>query len=161
MLVSISIPEEPEMSRLFFWIERLFWITTAILTLAGAFGMLVKGFLAVYADFSSLKLVLASELFYSIICFELFQMSRIRIEGRSHKMALYHFIFMVTLTLGREIFLIHNLNIWIVIGFSLMVLTYVLFYQWRDQFQDEVLAERGSRHHIPADNDDYESDRIK
>jgi hypothetical protein len=131
------------MTRFFFWIERLFWIFSAALTLIGAFGMLVKGSMQVYADFASLKGVLASELFYAIICFELFQMAKIRIEGRSHKMVLYHFIFMATLTLGREIFLIHNLDIWIIAGFSIMVLTYVLFYHWRDQFRDEVLAERG------------------
>jgi hypothetical protein len=131
------------MARLFLLIEKIFWIIAGVLTIIGSFGMLAKGGLSVYEDFSSLKSVLASEFFYAIICFELFQMAKIRIEGRSHKMVLYHFIFMVTLTLGREIFLIHNLSIWIVIGFSLMVLTYVLFYHWRDQFQDEVKAERG------------------
>lgn len=131
------------MKYIFLWIEKTFWILSALLTLAGAFGMLIKGGILTYQDFSQLKSVLASELFYSIICFELFQMAKIRIEGRSHKMVLYHFIFMATLTFGREIFLIHNLDFWIVSGFSLMVLTYVLFYYWRSQFIEEVQAERG------------------
>jgi len=131
------------MKCIFFWLERMFWVVTAALTVLGAFGMLIKGGVIVYEDFNRLKSVLESELFYAIICFELFQMAKIRIEGRSHKMVLYHFIFMATLTFGREIFLIHNLDFWIVMGFSLMVLTYVLFYYWRSQFTEEVQAERG------------------
>jgi len=131
------------MSRIFLLIEKTFWIFSGLLTLVGAFGMLIKGGMSLYADFASLKAVLASEFFYSIICFELFQMAKIRIEGRSHKMVLYHFIFMAALTFGREIFLIHNLDFWVVAGFSIMVLIYVLYYRWRDQFPEEVLAERG------------------
>ena len=137
----------------FFYLEKTFWSINAVLTVIGAFGMLLKGGYLVYQDFSQLKSVLANELFYSIICFELFQMAKIRIEGRSHKMVLYHFIFMATLTFGREIFLIHNLDFWIVLGFSLMVLTYVLFYYWRSQFTDEVLAERGL---LPEPTDEAE-----
>lgn len=131
------------MKRFFLAVERLFWIFSGLFTAIGAFGMLFKGGYLVYLDFSNLKDVLATEVFYSVICFELFQMARIRIEGRSHKMVLYHFIFMATLTFGREIFLIHNLSIWVVAGFCLLVLTYVLYYRWRDQFTEEVLAERG------------------
>jgi len=123
------------MKKLFLFIDKLFWITSALITSTGAFGMLVKGGVALYEDFDNLKSVLITEVFYSVICFELFQMARIRIEGESNRMVLDHFIFMVTLTFGREIFLIHNMSLWIVVGFSLMVLTYVLFYMWREQLE--------------------------
>lgn len=124
--------------KLFDIIEKLFWILAAILTIGGAFGMLAKGAIYVINDFGQLKATLTTEFFYAIICFELFQMARIRIERRSHKMVLYHFILMATLTFGREIFLIHNLDFWIVTGFALMISVYILFYIWRDQYDDEA-----------------------
>lgn len=113
-------------------IEMIFWSLSAAITIVGALGMLAKASYALYLDFSTLKTVLAHEIFYSVIAFELFQMARVRIEKRSHTIVLYHFIFMSTLTLGREIFLIHNLDIWIILGFSLMILVYVLYWIWQE-----------------------------
>jgi len=92
--------------------------------------MLLKGMMHLYQDFSGLKQVLTRELFYAIICFELMQMARIRLMRESHRMVLYHFVFMATLTFGREIFLIHNLDIWITSGFALMIFVYIVFYGW-------------------------------
>jgi hypothetical protein len=43
----------------------------------------------------------------------------------------------------KLIFLSMEKAFWIVVGFSLMVLIYVLYYHWRSQFIDEVQAERG------------------
>lgn len=111
-------------------IEKSFWVIAAIVTIIGAFGMLLKGGHHIYEDFASLKDILKYELFYAIICFELFQMARIRIMGESHAMVLYHFVFMAALTLGREIFLIHNLDIFVIIGFSVMIGVYIVFYAW-------------------------------
>lgn len=124
------------------FLEKSFWVLSGLLTLAAAFAMLFKGAWQVYQDISALKSVMTTELFYSIISFELFQMARIRIEGRSHKIILYHFIFMATLTLGREIFLIHNLDIWIIIGFSVMVGVYVLFWNWKEGKPEEDASTR-------------------
>lgn len=125
-----------QLKKAFSVAEFTFWICSAAITLIGAFGMLVKAGILLYGDFSSLKAVLTHEIFYSVIAFELFQMARIRIELRPHTIVVYHFIFMSTLTLGREIFLIHNLNIWIISGFALMVLVYVLFWRWKEQQRD-------------------------
>jgi magnesium-transporting ATPase (P-type) len=111
-------------------VEKIFWVISALLTMAGAFGMLLKGVWFIYQDFSSLKQVLSTEVFYAIICFELTQMARIRLMEESHRMVLYHFVFMATLTFGREIFLVHNLDFWIAIGFTLMVAIYIVYYGW-------------------------------
>jgi len=111
-------------------IEKFFWVVSALLTMAGAFGMLFKGVWLVYQDFGALKQVLSTEVFYAIICFELTQMARIRLMEESHRMVLYHFVFMATLTFGREIFLLHNLEFWIAIGFTLMIAIYIVFYGW-------------------------------
>ncbi len=111
-------------------VEQLFWVVSALLTMAGAFGMLIKGIYLVYEEFSQLKGVLTTELFYAIICFELTQMARIRLMKESHRMVLYHFVFMATLTFGREIFLVHNMSIWVALGFALMIATYLVFYGW-------------------------------
>lgn len=116
--------------RVFLIIEQFFWVVSGILTMVGAFGMLFKGGYLIYQEFASLKHVLTTELFYAIICFELTQMARIRLMRESHRMVLYHFVFMATLTFGREIFLIHNLNIWIASGFSMMIAIYIVFYAW-------------------------------
>lgn len=116
--------------RSFLLLEKSFWAVSGLLTMVGAFGMLFKGFWHIYEDFSALNEVLTKELFYAIICFELTQMARIRLMGDSHRMVMYHFVFMATLTFGREIFLIHNLDIWIATGFVLMVVIYIVFYGW-------------------------------
>ena len=129
------------MNKVLSYIEITFWLLSALLTAIGAFGMLLKGLHLIYVDFNSLKSVLTTELFYAIIAFELFQMSRIRIEKGSHKIVLYHFIFMATLTLGREIFLIHNLNIWIILSFSIMVLVYVLYWAWKEKMPDDYKSQ--------------------
>ncbi len=132
----MAIKSISPLCRLFDLIERFFWICAGLLAIVGAFGMLAKGMFYLVEDFGKLKAVLTKEFFYAVICFELFQMARIRIERRSHKMVLYHFIFMATLTFGREIFLIHNLSFWIVAGFATMVAVYVFFYRWREKYQD-------------------------
>ncbi len=116
--------------RVFLFIEQSFWILASLLTIAGAFGMLIKGGIIIYNDFDLIKEVLKTEFFYAIICFELTQIARIRLMRESHRMILYHFVFMATLTFGREIFLIHNLNIWMAIGFALMIGIYIVFYSW-------------------------------
>ncbi len=115
---------------LFLIIEQTFWIVASVLTIAGAFGMLIRGGIIIVNDMTLIKEVLRTEFFYAVICFELTQMARIRLMRESHRMVLYHFVFMATLTFGREIFLIHNLNIWIAIGFTLMVGIYIVFYAW-------------------------------
>lgn len=115
---------------IFIRIEQVFWVISALLTMAGAFGMLFKGIWHVYTEFAALKSVLTTELFYAIICFELTQMARIRLMRESHRMVLYHFVFMATLTFGREIFLVHNLDLWIAVGFVLMILIYIVYYAW-------------------------------
>ena len=122
--------DKSQVFRLFLLIERSFWLVVGLLTMAGAFGMVFKGIVAVYQEFNTLKGVLTNELFYAIICFELMQMARIRLMGDSHRMVLYHFVFMAALTFGREIFLIHNLDIWIAAGFAMMILIYIPFYGW-------------------------------
>lgn len=136
------------MKTLLRYLELAFWIISGLLTLIGAFGMLIKGAWAVYQEFAALKHVMTHELFYAIIAFELFQMARVRVEGKSHKIVLYHFIFMATLTLGREIFLIHNLDIWIIVGFSIMVGVYVFYWMWKEDKPDmdsELRAEERER----------------
>lgn len=115
---------------LFLLIEQTFWVVASLLTIAGAFGMLIKGGVIISNDMSQIKEVLRTEFFYAVICFELTQMARIRLMRESHRMVLYHFVFMATLTFGREIFLIHNLDIWIAVGFALMVGSYIVFYAW-------------------------------
>ncbi|SFP72275.1 hypothetical protein SAMN05216419_101535 [Nitrosomonas cryotolerans] len=122
--------EKSKVFRVFLIIEQAFWIFASLITIVGAFSMLVKGGMLIYTDFSLLKGVLKTEFFYAIICFELTQMARIRLMRESHRMVLYHFVFMATLTFGREIFLIHNLDIWIALGFALMVVSYMIFYAW-------------------------------
>lgn len=121
------------MKKILAFLEVVFWAVSALLTIVGAFGMLFKGSYSLIQDFGTLKSVLTTEMFYAVIAFELFQMARVRLEKRSHKIVLYHFIFMATLTLGREIFLVHNLSIWVIVGFSIMVLVYVLYWRWNEQ----------------------------
>ena len=129
-LIRVGKMDQKQFFRLFLIIERSFWAVVALLTIAGAFGMMLKGIVAIYQEFDTLKSVLSNELFYAIICFELMQMARIRLMGDSHRMVLYHFVFMAALTFGREIFLIHNLDIWIATGFVMMIVIYIPFYGW-------------------------------
>ena len=111
--------------------EKAFWFISGFITLASAIFIAVKGGYHIFQDIGALNDVLKKEIFYSIICFELFQMARIRLEERPHKIVLYHFIFMATLTFGREIFLIHNLDVWNVFGFISMIVIYMVFESWR------------------------------
>lgn len=122
--------DKDKIFNLFLVIEQSFWVVASLLTIGGAFGLLVKGSLIIINDMALIKEVLRNEYFYAVICFELTQMARIRLMRESHRMVLYHFVFMATLTFGREIFLIHNLNIWIAVGFTLMIGTYIVFYAW-------------------------------
>ncbi len=121
-------------SLIFNTLDLLFWVSSGCFTLLCSLWLIYDALLITYAGGFSFKIIkhaITHELFYAIICFELAQVARVRLESRSHRMMLYHFILMGTLTFGREIFLIHNLDIWIVIGFCLMILTYVLYYGWR------------------------------
>ena len=117
-------------------LEKAFWLLSGIITLASAIVITIKGGYFIVKDINTLNEVLKKEIFYSIICFELFQMARIRLENRPHKIVLYHFIFMATLTFGREIFLVHNLDFWIVIGFISMIVIYMVFESWRQERLD-------------------------
>ncbi|MFO1369003.1 MAG: hypothetical protein U1F46_08405 [Marinagarivorans sp.] len=116
------------------YFELLFWGTAACLMAVAAYSLMLKGMYSLWLDINAIKEVLTQEIFFALITFELFLIARIRIEKRSNEHVLYHFIFMSTLTLGREIFLIHNLSLWIVTGFALMVCVYVLYGYWRRKF---------------------------
>ncbi len=120
-------------------LEKAFWVVSAILMIIASFVMLYKGAVHFFEDTANLKTALTKDFFYAFICLELFQISRIRLEGESHKMVLYHFIVMAALTFGREIFLIHNITLPVVTGFILMILIFMAFYTWRAMFSNPAI----------------------
>lgn len=128
------------MKNLSRYFETLFWGTAACLMAIAAYSMILKGCWVLWHDINAIKEVLTQEIFFALITFELFLIAKLRLEKRSNENVLYHFIFMSTLTLGREIFLIHNLSLWIIAGFALMVLVYVLYAYWRRWIQQPIAA---------------------
>ncbi len=123
----------------FNYLEKSFWVVSALLMIIASFVMLYQGAMHFFADTANLKLALTKDFFYAFICLELFQISRIRIEGESHKKVLYHFIVMAALTFGREIFLVHNITLPVVSGFIMMILIFMAFYTWRSMFSNPAL----------------------
>ncbi len=121
------------------YLEKLFWVISAILMIIASFVMLYKGAMHFFADTANLKMALTKDFFYAFICLELFQISRVRIEGESHKKVLYHFIVMAALTFGREIFLVHNITLPVVTGFIMMIVIFMAFYTWRAAFSNPAV----------------------
>jgi uncharacterized membrane protein (DUF373 family) len=119
------------MNTLSRYFELLFWGTAACLMALASYTLILKGSYSLWQDINAVKAVLTEEIFFALITFELFLIAKIRLQKRSNENVLYHFIFMSTLTLGREIFLVHNLSLWIIAGFALMVLIYVFYTYWR------------------------------
>lgn len=128
------------MKNLSRYFETLFWGTAVCLMAIAAYALILKGCWALWQDINTIKEVLTQEIFFALITFELFLIAKLRLEKRSNENVLYHFIFMSTLTLGREIFLVHNLSMWIISGFALMVLVYVLYAYWRRRIQQPIAA---------------------
>jgi uncharacterized membrane protein (DUF373 family) len=128
------------MNTLSRYFELLFWGTAACLMALASYTLILKGSYSLWQDISAVKDVLTQEIFFALITFELFLIAKIRLEKRSNENVLYHFIFMSTLTLGREIFLIHNLSLWVIVGFALMVLVYVFYAFWRKRILQPAYA---------------------
>lgn len=122
------------------YFEMLFWGTAACLMALASYTLILKGCYNLWQDINAIKEILTQEIFFALITFELFLIAKIRLEKRSNENVLYHFIFMSTLTLGREIFLIHNLSLWVIVGFALMVLIYVFYAYWRKRILQPTYA---------------------
>ncbi len=110
-----KLPESNYLSNLFQkgfrWTETFFWVFIAIWVGTNTLNM-VLGNIAVQ-EFNDL---LAYEVFWTIIGFEVVKMAYFRLIGKTTLLFLYHFSVLVVLAFCRQIVLKHDLELIYVLG---------------------------------------------